>query len=286
VSRAFAAACAAVAGCCGGGALAADVAPPTPVVPPFAHVVVVVFENKDAGQVNSRTAPALTSLGRRYARFLDYRGITHPSLPNYIAMVSGSTQGITTNCTACTVAAPSLADSIERSGRTWKVYAEGLPRAGWTGARRGAYVKRHVPFLYFRDVVRSPRRRLRIAPLSSLSLDRERGVLPHLVYVVPDLCHDMHDCSVSTGDRWLRAFVQPFLRLPNTVVFVLFDESDPASPGTARIPAYALGTAVRLGSVFRGRSDHYGWLRTVGEAWGLEHLGAASRARPIAGIWR
>ena len=85
-----------------------------------------------------------------------YRGVTHPSLPNYLALVSGSTHGITNDCTSCTVAGRNLADTLEARKLTWKTYAEGLPRAGWTGASRGRYAKKHVPFLYFRDVLSQP----------------------------------------------------------------------------------------------------------------------------------
>ena len=87
-------------------------------VPAFAHVVVIVFENKESTSVfGNRAAPTLNSYGRRYAKLTRYFGVTHPSLPNYLALVSGSTQGITTNCTDCVVDAKSLADTVEASAR-------------------------------------------------------------------------------------------------------------------------------------------------------------------------
>ena len=107
-------------------------------------------------------------------------------------------------------------------------------------------------------------------------------MLPDFAFVVPNLCHDMHDCSVATGDTWLKRFVQPLLTVPDTVVFVVFDE------GTSdnHVAAYALGTLVRPGSVFAPRVDHYGLLRTIEDMWALPHLGAARAARPITGIWK
>ena len=255
-------------------------------IPDFGHVVVIVFENKDEGDViRSSRAPAFNALARRHAGFGRYVGVTHPSLPNYLALVSGSTQGITTNCTSCLVSGRSLADTIESSGRTWKTYAEGLPRPGFTGCCAGRYAKKHNPFLYFRRVVSRPDRLRRVVPLTQLSRDLRAGSLPDFSLVVPDLCHDMHDCSVATGDRWLKGFVPPLLR-SDTVVFVVFDESAGGSPARARIPALALGPLVRRGSTFTRTVSHYGLLRTIEDAWGLLRLGHSATATPITGIWR
>jgi phosphatidylinositol-3-phosphatase len=252
-------------------------------VPDLAHVVVIVFENKEEAQViDAHSAPTFTSLARRYARFTQYYAVTHPSLPNYIALVSGGTQGIKSDCTTCVVAAPNLADSLEAAGRTWKTYAEGLPRPGFTGPFAGRYAKKHDPFLYFRDVVSSPARRQRVVPLTQLRSDLKAGTLPDFSFVVPDMCHSMHDCSVHTGDQWLAAAIPPLLKLPNTAVFVIFDE------GTSRnhVPALAVGTAVRPGARVTSRTGHYSLLRTIEDAWALPPLGRSAAARPITGIWR
>jgi phosphatidylinositol-3-phosphatase len=100
------------------------------------------------------------------------------------------------------------------------------------------------------------------------------------------MCNSMHDCGVSIGDRWLRRVAPPLLKLPNTVVFVLFDEGESDARGGGHIPALALGTAVRPGARFAGMTDHYGALRTIEDAWGLPRLGKSAKARPITGIWR
>jgi hypothetical protein len=104
----------------------------------LAHIVVIVFENKEERQViGSSAAPTFTAMARTYVQLTRYTAITHPSLPNYLALVSGSTHGIRSNCTACVVSAPSLADTIEHAGRSWRTYAEGLPRAGYTAHGQG-----------------------------------------------------------------------------------------------------------------------------------------------------
>ena len=256
-------------------------------VPQLDHIVVVMFENKETGSVlGSRAAPTFNAYARRYANLTRYYGVTHPSLPNYLALVSGSTQGIRTNCTSCVVSAQSLANTIEASGRSWKTYAEGLPSPGFLGPSSGRYAKKHNPFPYFRDIAQNKERRSHIVPLPQLQGDLVAGNLPDFALVVPDLCHSMHDCSVGVGDAWLRRTVTPLVRLANTAIFILFDEGSSDVRGGGHTPALVVGTAVRPRSRYTGVTDHYGALRTIEQGWGLPYLGRSARARPITGIWR
>jgi len=256
-------------------------------VPDFEHVIVVVFENKEASSVlGNAAAPTFNSYARRYATLTRYYAVTHPSLPNYIALVSGSTRGITSNCTTCTVNAPNLVDTVEAAGKTWKAYAEGLPSRGFLGAASGRYAKKHNPFAYFRSITANASRRARIVPLGELALDLRAGRLPDFAFVVPDLCSSMHDCSVAVGDAWLRRVLTPLLGLPNSVVFLLFDEGATSVRGGGHTPALAVGTAVQRGARYRGLTGHYGVLRTIEDAWGLPRLGQSARVRPISGIWK
>jgi hypothetical protein len=256
-------------------------------VPPFRHVVVIVFENEEASSVlGTAQAPTFNAMAGRYAALTDYYGVTHPSLPNYLALVGGSTFGIDSDCTSCTVDARNLADTLQAKHKTWKLYAEGLPHSGFTGAFAGRYAKKHAPFLYFRDVLRSRARLRRAVPLTQLRRDLLGRRLPAFALIVPDLCHSMHDCPVATGDAWLRSQLPPLVVLPETVVFVVFDEGTTNDHGGGHVPALALGTAVKGGARFTAPTDHYGLLRTVEEAWGLPLLGRSARATPITGIWR
>jgi hypothetical protein len=256
-------------------------------VPMFRHVVVIMFENKEVSSVlGSGNAPTFDAMAHRYATLSRYYGVTHPSLPNYLALVSGSTHGISSDCTSCLVSAPNLADTLERGGKTWKLYAEGLPHPGFTGASFGRYAKKHAPFLYFRDIVTNRKRRNRVVPLTQLHADLTGHTLPDFALVVPDLCHSMHDCSVRTGDTWLRSKLSPLLALPDSVVFVVFDEGSSNASGGGHVPALALGTAVRSGASFAGITSHYGLLRTIEDAWGLSPLAHSVGAQPITGIWR
>jgi hypothetical protein len=252
---------AAAALCLGSGS-----ATPTPA---FDHVVVIVFENKDPSQLNARVAPTFASLGRRYARLTKYTGVAHPSLPNYLALASGSTHGVHSDCTTCAFTGPTLGTQLTKAGRTWAVYAQGYPSSP-------RFAKKHVPFLYF------PHGAGHVEPLTRF----DAKAPPDFSFVVPDLCASMHDCSVATGDTWLKRFVPPLLKLPGTVIFVIFDEGTTTEGGGGRVVALALGSAVRPGAVSSRPTNHYGLLRTIEDAWGLPRLGRAATATPIQGIWR
>lgn len=263
-----------------------------PRVPRLEHIVVVVFENKDFDEViGASAAPTFNAMARRYAVFRRYYAVARPSLPNYLAMISGSTQGLTETCTQCVFNHRNLADTIEASGRTWKAYLEGLPLRGFTGAQWGRYVKRHNPFPYFTSVVNRPARLRRTVPYSEFRRDLRRRRLPDFSFVVPDLCNGMHDCPVATGDAWLKKFLPPLLRSPQLkggVVFVTFDEAGQGDNrgGGGHIATLALGPTVRKGAKSIRGLNHYGLLRTIEDAWGLPHLGRSARANAATGIWR
>ena len=272
------------------GATVPRVAPAAVRVPAFRHVVVVVFENREATSIaGNPDAPTINALARRYATLTSYDAIGHPSLPNYLALVSGSAHGIRSDCTDCLVRGRNLADTLAAAGKTWKTYAEDLPYPGFTGGSSGRYAKKHDPFLYFRDVVRSRARRERVVPFTRLAQDLAAHRLPDFSLVVPNLCNDMHDCSVATGDAWLEAHVVPLLdarALHGGVVFVVFDEGTTDTGGGGRIEALALGPTVRRGARFTKATNHYGLLRTIEDAWGLRRLGFSRKGTPIGGIWK
>jgi acid phosphatase len=233
----------------------------------------------------------INRLARHGALFTRYYAVAHPSLPNYLALVSGSTHGITDDCTDCAVSGRNLADTVGRAGLTWKAYAEGLPSPGFTGAGAGRYAKKHEPFVYFDDITANKRRLARIVPLTRFRRDLRRGALPNFAFVTPDLCHDMHDCSVAAGDHWLTSFIRPLLKsrqLKQGVVFIVFDEGSDSdvTGGGGHTIALAVGPRVKPGSRVSGTLSHYNLLRTIEDVLRLPHLGSSGRAHPIRGIWR
>jgi hypothetical protein len=259
--------------------------------PEFQRAVVVVFENHDrSGIADSGAAPTFRAYAGRFASLPGYRGVAHPSLPNYLALVSGSTQGITGDCTTCTIAAESVADSLDAAGLSWKTYAEDLPSPGFLGAKHRLYGKEHDPLVYFDSIATQPDRLRRIVPFARFHDDLAAGALPRFSLVVPNLCHDLHVCPVATGDAWLKRFLRELLRsrqMRRGVVFVIFDESESyAGGGGGSVFAFAAGGAVRPHSVNASPLSHYNVLATLEANWGLPRLGLSSSAQPITRIWR
>jgi hypothetical protein len=237
-------------------------------VPRLDHVVVIVFENENRPSVlGSGRAPMFDRLARGGADLMQYFAVGAPSLPNYLALVSGSTHGITDDCTRCAVRGTTIGDLLTRAHRSWGAYAEGYPRSP-------RFAKKHEPFLYF------ARDQTHVRPLTALRTE----TLPTYALVAPDLCHSMHDCSVGVGDRWLARFVPPLLRVPRTAVFVVFDEG--GGTGTSPLAAVVAGTAVAPGTRYTRRATHYSVLRTIEDALGIPRLGRSATAQPITGIWR
>jgi phospholipase C len=279
-----------VCGAAGAGAGVVGSEARKPRVPELERIVVIVFENRSIGElIGSPAAPTFTRLASRYALLTRYQALARPSLPNYLALVSGSTHGVTGTCTECVFDARNLADTIEKSGRTWKTYADGLPAPGFTGESFGTYVKRHNPFLYFRSVVSDSARLRRIVPLTAFTRDLTQGTLPDFSLVIPDLCNGMHDCPVGRGDVWLKRFFRPVLgnpQLAGGAVFVTFDEpNERHTIGDGRLATLVLGPLVRPGARSHIRHTHYSLLRTIEDSWRLPRLGRSAHATPVTGVW-
>ncbi|MDQ6749383.1 MAG: alkaline phosphatase family protein [Actinomycetota bacterium] len=248
------------------------------------HVVEIVMENKeDADILGSRDAPYANGLARRYGVATASFAITHPSLPNYLALTSGSTHGITDDCTDCHVAGANLVDQLEAARVSWKAYMEDLPRRCYRGAKSHGYVKKHDPFLYYDDVARSPARCRKVVGFAALTADLRKGALPTFAFISPNLCHDSHDCGVSTGDQALARLVPGVLRElgPHGFLVLTWDEgrTDRGCCSTAhggRIATIVAGPDVLRGGRHGVPVDHYGVLRSVENALGLSPLAAAA----------
>jgi phosphatidylinositol-3-phosphatase len=250
-------------------------------VPQPAHTVVVVFENHAYGQViGSPDAPYLNELARHGAVFTHSYAITHPSEPNYLALFSGSTHGVTSDSCPYTFNSPNLASDLLRAGKTFTGYAEDLPAAGSQLCLDGEYARKHVPWTDFSDLPASVSQPFSSFPVSSFAS------LPTVSFVIPDLCNDMHDCSVRTGDSWLRANLSGYANWAMThdsLLIVTFDEDDGTQVN--QIPTIFVGQQVRPGS-YSERITHYSVLATIEAAYGLPRDGSAAAASPIADIWQ
>jgi acid phosphatase len=256
-------------------------AAPAASVPQPAHTVVVVLENHGYGEViGSSDAPFLNQLASRGALFTQSYAITHPSEPNYLALFSGSTQGVTSDACPVTFTAPNLASGLLAAGKTFTGYSEDLPATGSTVCSTGDYARKHVPWADFGNIPGSVNQPFTSFPATDFSS------LPTVSFVVPNLCSDMHDCSVATGDSWVRAHLGGYAAWAMThdsMLIVTFDEDD--SSGSNLIPTIFVGQQVRPGR-YSERITHYSVLATIEAAYGLARDGAAASTAPISDVWQ
>ena len=253
---------------------------PPPSRPP-AHTLIVMLENHAYSQVIGQHAdPFLNRLAREGALFTHSRAITHPSEPNYLALFSGGTHGVPGDNCPLRFTGPSLASELLAAGYTFAGYAEGLPSVGSSACSAGDYARKHAPWTNFTTVPPSVSKPFTAFP------DGNFAALPTVSFVIPNLCHDMHDCPLSTGDAWLRAHIGPYAAWAMThrsLLIVDFDEND-GGPGNM-ITTIFYGGTIRPGRY--GESiTHYSVLRTIENLYGLRPLGRAARAKPITNVWR
>jgi len=248
-------------------------------IPTPDHVMVVIFENEDAENVlGSPDAPYLTSLAESGVTFTDAHAETHPSQPNYLALFSGSTQGVEDNECPVSLSGPNLAAQLLEAGRTFVGYAEDLPEAGYTGCDAGDYARRHNPWVNFTDLPESVNQ-----PYSALPTDFAQ--LPTVSFVVPNLCNDMHDCGVAAGDSWASENLSDYAtwaQQHNSLLVVTFDEDEDTKDN--HIPTFLVGQMITPG-LSDQRIDHYSLLRTMEDMYGLAPLGEAADVKPLTGIW-
>jgi phosphatidylinositol-3-phosphatase len=252
------------------------------VLPVPDHILVVVLENKNAEQIlGSPDAPYLNSLAAGSANFVNAHAETHPSQPNYLALFSGDTQGVTDDtCVNSPFSTPSLGGRLLAAGRTFVGYAEELPAVGYTGCVQNGYARKHNPWVNFADIPRTANR-----PFSDLPTDYVE--LTNVAFLIPNLCHDMHDCDMSTGDTWLRGNIAGYAAWAvahNSMLVVTFDESESHGNDNGIVTLLS-GAMVRPG-MYNEPIDHYRLLRTITEMYQLPPLGRSAQLDPITDSWR
>ncbi len=251
------------------------------IIPNFDHIILIVLENEYLQTViGSAQMPHLNALAQKYVLLSNYSAVTHPSLPNYLALVSGSTQDVTSDCTGCFFNQPNLADEIEASGRTWKSYQESMPAPCFVG-NIGQYVQMTNPFIYF-DSIRLDTTRCdrSIVPLTQLDQDLAANALPNFAFIMPDKCDSGHDCSADTADTWLNDMVAKLQASPalgqNSLIIVTFDEGvkrDTSIKTRGQVATLLISPLARMGYNDSNAYSHYSLLKTILAAWNLPNLG-------------
>ena len=267
---------------CGTGAGRNSISSPTPVAavqpvaspssrPAPSQVFVVVMENRSYEQALAGGYTA--QLAAKYGVASNYHGVSHPSLPNYLAMTSGSTWGVTDDGYHALPAA-GLGQQLTQAGIPWRAYMEGMSRTCFTSPY--PYALKHDPFPYYGGKCPAE-----VAPFGSFAADMAGANAPRFVWISPGLCNDGHDCSTAVADRYLSQLVPAIMATAawqdNGVLFITWDEGyDSAN--------HVLMLVIRPGGVHQESSayhDHYSLLATAEDRLGVPRLGQAAKASSL-----
>lgn len=265
------------------------------------HVVILMEENHSYDQIiGSSLAPFINSLANEGASFSNSHGVTHPSEPNYIALFSGSTQGMEGD--PCLPAdqpytTPNLGHALISAGYTFLGYAHTMPSRGYSDCFFGdskinkgqhLYARKHCPWVNWQNAKENGLSGDSVSiPMSEFPSDFTK--LPTVAMVVPDMDHDMHNNGRDSGmvkiaDEWAKLNISKYAewaKTHNSLLIVTYDE-DNGTP-LNKIPTIFVGQMVKPG-IYNDSINHYNVLRTVEKMYGISPSGPAV-ADAIANVW-
>jgi hypothetical protein len=251
------------------------------------RTALIMLENSDYEQViGSPEMPFLNGLTRRGTLATDYYAVAHPSLPNYLALIGGSTFGIRDDCTECWASGSNLAVQLSRAGISWRGYMEDTPEPCYgeaTYGDQGGYAKKHDPFMYFKSITSVPSRCKNVVPATRLNPDLGKDRLPTFTWITPNLCNDAHDCSLASADSWLSRVVPSITQKLGCggILVVTFDEgSEGTGERGGHVMTLFVGPGARRGKRLNRPFDHYSLLATIENRYGLRRLREA-RGKPL-----
>ncbi|MHB8405733.1 MAG: alkaline phosphatase family protein [Gammaproteobacteria bacterium] len=247
---------------------------------PPAHVVVVIEENKSFSTIiGSADAPYINELAKQGLLFTDAHAVMHPSQPNYVALFSGSNQGLTDDSCPHDLSGPNLASELLAKRLSFAIYSENLPAVGYAGCSGsgGLYRRKHNPVVDWQAAglpaaLNQPFR----------NFPQDYSKLPTVVFVIPNMMDDMHDGTIAEGDAWLEAHMNKYVRWAkrhNSLLIITWDESD-ANSFTNQIPLIVVGANVKLGRD-SNYVTHYSVLRALTDMYGLKPLAEAAQTAGI-----
>jgi hypothetical protein len=253
------------------------------------HIYLIMMENKESTSIiGSSNAPYINSLIQQYGLAKDYTGVAHPSQPNYLALWAGSTFGITDD-SSHNLTGETLGDQIEAANMTWRIYAENYPagascytdssaNGGPDGS--GSYARKHNPAMSFTNVSGDATR----CSQHITNFSHFDAAAADFSLIVPNLCHDMHDCPVKQGDAWLQQWLPQHIlntstwKNSNSAIFLTWDEGTSATGGGGTVPMIVISHKTPPGFVSTKPYNHYSLLRTIENAWGFYCLRDACQA--------
>jgi autotransporter-associated beta strand protein len=269
----------------------------SPIVLTPDHVVIVVEENHSYSQIIGDTtdAPYMNALAAGGANFTDSHAEIHPSQPNYVALFSGSTYGMTTDSMYphSLFTGPNLGSKLLAAGLTFTGYSETLPSVGYDGtsyppsSTTGYYKRKHNPWVNWQDSTTPlPANKLPLSvnqPYTSFPTDF--SALPTLSFVIPNTLHDMHDGTIAQADQWLQADIASYATWAmthNSLLILTWDENNGTTAN--HIPTIFYGQGVVPGN-YTGTINHYNVLATLEDMYGLPHTDNSVGASPVTDIW-
>jgi len=249
----------------------------------------VIEENHSYSQIiDSPDAPYINRLAAQGAVFTQSFGVTHPSQLNYLALFSGSMQGITDNSCPHTFTTANLGHALLAAGLTFAGYSEDLPSVGSLTCDEGLYARKHNPWVNWQDSATNGLPAAANVPMTSFPTDYT--TLPTVSVIVPNQVNDMHHGKdpdrIQTGDRWLQEHLDAYVQWAqqhNSLLIVTWDEDNKKENN--RIVTLFVGPMVQAGR-YNQRITHYNMLRTIEDLYGLPHSGASADAAPIIQIWK
>jgi len=247
-------------------------------------ILVIVEENRGVRDVAAHM-PFLLSQAKSFGTATNYYAITHPSLPNYLVLAGGSTFGVADdrNPDAHPLQGSSMFGQLVAAGRTAKTYAEAMP-SNCARRNQGTYAVRHNPWTYFDDhAERAGCDQFDVASGSPtagvLADDIATGKLPTFGLLIPDVCHDGHDCSAATADNWLRSWLPSIEKGSDftsnrLVIVVTWDEDDHHSGN--HVPMVVIHPSLK-GKQVTTKLDHYGLSDGIARIGGIPPLRRANK---------
>jgi hypothetical protein len=251
----------------------------------FDRAIIVIFENENYADALSQ--PFFKQLADGGAQFSNFLALTHPSQGNYIALTSGSLNGVTGDGTV-TLKVSNIVDLLEAKGISWKVYAENYPGNCYLGSASGEYVRKHNPFISYANIQNSASRCANIVEAAAFDQDAESGNLPSYVFYIPNLQNDGHDTTVAYADQWYGKKFSSYIADPQfmnrTVLISTFDESGPSAKNLIYTSIYGPDVKPML---YTDSLNTLSLLKLVEDNWSLGNLGKSDvKAPALPNIWK
>jgi hypothetical protein len=257
------------------------------------HVFVIVMENHDWSSISPSAAPyinnTLLKIGahaNNYHNIPIALGSLHPSEPNYMWLEGGTnvypnftfTTDNNSSSSNSTNSVAHLATLLSGHGLSWKGYQENMSAGTCPISSSGQYAAKHNPFVFFQDISGNPplannancASHYSVLTAATLQNDLNSGNVASYNFLTPNLCNDMHDCSVATGDTWLSTYIpiimNSALYKKDGAIFITWDEG---GSGNNPIGMIMLSPYIKQNYSNSIQYSHASMVKTVEDIFGL-----------------